>query len=134
MAIGLVAHYPFNGNANDESENGNNGTVYGAALIQDRSGNARGSYNFTTGQYIDINHSSNLNIIDSITISIWIYRELETIGWQSMICKGNSSGMNSPYALLLRNNKVSLLLNRSERLGTIDVYQLQMRFRFRNAL
>ena len=25
---GLVAHYPFNGNANDESANGNNGTVY----------------------------------------------------------------------------------------------------------
>ena len=25
---GLVAYYPFNGNADDESGNGNNGTVY----------------------------------------------------------------------------------------------------------
>jgi hypothetical protein len=29
---GLVAYYPFNGNANDESGNGNNGVVYGATL------------------------------------------------------------------------------------------------------
>jgi hypothetical protein len=29
---GLVAYYPFNGNANDASGNGNNGTVYGATL------------------------------------------------------------------------------------------------------
>jgi hypothetical protein len=29
---GLVAYYPFNGNANDESGNGNHGTVYGASM------------------------------------------------------------------------------------------------------
>jgi len=37
---GLVAYYPFNGNANDESGNGNNGTVNGATLTADRFGNA----------------------------------------------------------------------------------------------
>jgi len=37
---GLVAYYPFNGNANDESGNGNNGTVNGATLTTDRFGNA----------------------------------------------------------------------------------------------
>lgn len=30
ITTGLVAYYPFNGNANDASGNGNNGTVYGA--------------------------------------------------------------------------------------------------------
>jgi hypothetical protein len=43
---GLVAWYPFNGNANDESGNGNNGTVYGATLTTDRFGNANGAYSF----------------------------------------------------------------------------------------
>jgi hypothetical protein len=28
LTSGLVAYYPFNGNANDASGNGNNGTVY----------------------------------------------------------------------------------------------------------
>jgi hypothetical protein len=32
LTAGLVAYYPFNGNANDESGNGNNGTVFGGAI------------------------------------------------------------------------------------------------------
>jgi len=43
---GLVAYYPFNGNANDESGNGNNGTVNGATLTSDRFGNANSAYSF----------------------------------------------------------------------------------------
>ena len=35
---GLVGWWPFNGNANDESGNGNHGTVNGAALTSDRFG------------------------------------------------------------------------------------------------
>ncbi|NDA99298.1 MAG: hypothetical protein EBY31_08875 [Flavobacteriia bacterium] len=38
-ANGLVGWWPFNGNANDESGNGNNGTVNGATLTTDRNGN-----------------------------------------------------------------------------------------------
>jgi hypothetical protein len=33
---GLVGWWPFNGNANDESGNGNNGTENGATLTTDR--------------------------------------------------------------------------------------------------
>ena len=33
---GLVAWWPFSGNANDASGNGNNGTVNGATLTTDR--------------------------------------------------------------------------------------------------
>jgi len=43
---GLVAYYPFNGNANDLSVNGYNGTNNGAALTTDRFGNANNAYNF----------------------------------------------------------------------------------------
>ncbi len=52
---GLVAWYPFNGNANDESGNGNNGTVNGATLTADRFGNANSAYDFSgTGKYISL--------------------------------------------------------------------------------
>src|ERR1035441_3840764 len=40
---GLVAYYPFNGNANDQSGNGYNGIVNGAIPSRDRFGNAIGS-------------------------------------------------------------------------------------------
>ncbi len=52
---GLVAHYPFNGNANDESENGNDGTNYGATLVSDRFGNPNSAYQFdAVDDYINI--------------------------------------------------------------------------------
>jgi hypothetical protein len=43
---GLVGWWPFNGNANDESGNGNDGTVNGATLTQDRFGNSNNAYSF----------------------------------------------------------------------------------------
>lgn len=43
---GLVAWYPFTGNANDSSGNGNNGTVTGATLTTDRFGHTNSAYNF----------------------------------------------------------------------------------------
>ena len=43
---GLVAWYPFTGNANDSSGNGHNGTNYGATLTTDRNGNTNRAYSF----------------------------------------------------------------------------------------
>jgi hypothetical protein len=49
----LVAYYPFDGNANDESGNGNNGTVFGATLTTDRFGNPDSAYSFDgSGDFI----------------------------------------------------------------------------------
>ncbi|MCX6268119.1 MAG: T9SS type A sorting domain-containing protein, partial [Bacteroidetes bacterium] len=46
LQSGLVAYYPFNGNANDESGNGINCINYGALLTSDRFGNANSAYIF----------------------------------------------------------------------------------------
>jgi hypothetical protein len=43
---GLVGYWPFCGNANDESGNGNDGAVNGATLTEDRFGNANAAYGF----------------------------------------------------------------------------------------
>lgn len=43
---GLMAAWLFNGNANDESGNGNDGVVSGATLSADRHGNAESAYSF----------------------------------------------------------------------------------------
>lgn len=42
---GLVTYYPFDGDANDESGNHNNETVYGATLAVDRNGIPNSAYN-----------------------------------------------------------------------------------------
>ena len=42
---GLVGYWPFNGNANDESGNGNNGTVNGGvSSTSDRNGDANAAF------------------------------------------------------------------------------------------
>jgi formylglycine-generating enzyme required for sulfatase activity len=69
---GLVAYYPFNGNANDMSGNGNNGTVCGATLTTDRFGNPNSAYYFNgVDSYIDIPDNSSLNP-QEISISAWV--------------------------------------------------------------
>jgi hypothetical protein len=65
---GLVGYWPFNGNANDESGNGNNGTVNGATLTADRNGVANKAYSFDgVNNYI----SSNIGSINNVTIALW---------------------------------------------------------------
>jgi hypothetical protein len=66
---GLFGWWGFNGNANDESGNANNGTVNGATLTTDRFGNAGSAYDFD-GVDDDISVArSNLN---SFSVSSWV--------------------------------------------------------------
>ena len=70
---GLVGWWPFNGNANDESGNGNNGTVTGATLTTDRFGVANKAYSFN-GVTNNINiPNSNCGAFgqSSFTCSVW---------------------------------------------------------------
>ena len=46
LTDGLVAYYPFNGNANDATGNGHDGTVTGATLTTDRFGQPNAAYLF----------------------------------------------------------------------------------------
>jgi uncharacterized delta-60 repeat protein len=71
LSIGLVAYYPFDGNANDAIGT-NNGTVNGAVLTTDRFGNTNSAYSFDgVSRYISFN-SVPLNQTDNWTITAWI--------------------------------------------------------------
>ena len=74
VANGLVAYFPFNGNANDESGNGNNGIVYGASLISDKRGNLNKAYFFNgITDYIQIDNFNTINLgTSNFTFSCWI--------------------------------------------------------------
>jgi len=56
LQTGLIAFYPFCGNANDVTINGYNGTVTNATLTTDRFGNANSAYAFDAStSRIDVN-------------------------------------------------------------------------------
>ncbi len=72
---GLVGWWPFNANANDESGNGNNGTVNGATLTTDRFGNASNAYSFDgLDDFIELVQPffNGSNTVSDFTISLWI--------------------------------------------------------------
>ena len=70
---GLVAYYPFNGNANDEGANGNNGTVNGAATATNRFGTQDAAYSFNgTSGYISAANREYLRFgTNDFTFSVW---------------------------------------------------------------
>jgi uncharacterized protein (TIGR02145 family) len=98
---GLVGWWPFNGNANDESGNGNHGTVNGAILAADRFGNAGKAYSFDgNGDYLNIAYSSTISPIIG-TVSGWL-KTYSSIPHQSLIF-GQSHGRPQ---LFVNNGKV----------------------------
>ncbi len=70
---GLVACYPFNGNADDGSGNSNHGTVYGATLRSDRFGNANSAYWFDgVDDYIKILSGPDIQGASQVTLTAWV--------------------------------------------------------------
>lgn len=72
LSNGLMAWYPFNNNATDNSGNGYNGTVFGATLTNDRFGNSNSAYHFdgVAGTHIQTTYPGVLGNT-SRSISIW---------------------------------------------------------------
>ena len=99
---GLVAWYPFNGNANDESSNTNDGTVNGAMLTTDRFGNTDAAYSFDgVNDLIDCGNISALNGIPEMTISAW-FRSSGNVFYSRIIGKeldqDNMEGFTIQYS------------------------------------
>ena len=108
LSLGLVAYYPFNGNANDESGNGNNGTVYGASLAADRFGKVNSAYAYgDLSQYVlcpDVFDYKNRSV------SVW-FNSAGLTNSQLIYCYDNTGLVYGFDQLeLVNNNGVSQLV------------------------
>jgi hypothetical protein len=120
---GLVAYYPFNGNANDATGNGNNGTLIGTDWIfgTDRFGNTQNALFLNTtstpsvtlnGAYVSAPRSAALDFSSDFTLSVWVDYES---GWtnqqETLISDGNDGfgyidfGINPGLEALGGNDK-----------------------------
>jgi hypothetical protein len=89
---GLVAYFPFNGNAKDESGNGNDGEVKGATLTKDRHRNVNAAYEFAvSNSHINIPESDTLKP-KRLTLNTWVYLSKDGIDepWHIMGIHGSS--------------------------------------------
>jgi Concanavalin A-like lectin/glucanases superfamily/Secretion system C-terminal sorting domain/PQQ-like domain len=97
---GLVAYYPFNGNANDESGNGNNGTNNGGVLTQDRQSNNNSAYYFSgagcSPHIAATINTNNVNTSGKVTIAFWIQRKGDGCGGPRFLQFGTGEDENNP--------------------------------------
>jgi len=107
---GLVGYWPFNGNANDESGNGNNGTVNGAVLVSDRKGASNKAYSFDgINDVISIPDNSTFET-NRHSISFWIkYSNLPSSRFD-ILGKDNSSGNRQFIVQLESTGKIRTAL------------------------
>jgi hypothetical protein len=99
---GLVGYWPFNGNANDESGNGNHGTVNGATLTSDRNGGAGKAYSFDgVNDFIKCNYGGpSGNPV--LTLSFWIKSSQSTYG--HLIGYGSNAGSGQDIRVFINGN------------------------------
>lgn len=113
---GLVAFYPFNGNAQDLSGYNNHGTVFGAIPVSDRFGNANSAFLFDgIDDHIDVPHSP-LLLSGDITLSAWIKTEYagnKFIVTKKPLCDSDENG----YGLLLRTGSYVAFVVGTECIG-----------------
>ena len=88
-----VGYWPFNGNADDESGNGNNGIVNGPILASDRFNNPNSAYYFDgVNDFINCGNNSICNEYTEFTLTIWIKPEIEWVNYNLQNFVGNMNG------------------------------------------
>ncbi|MFN5629181.1 MAG: hypothetical protein ACK48W_07830, partial [Bacteroidota bacterium] len=100
---GLVGWWPFTGNANDESGNGNHAVVNAALLTSDRTGNANTAYSFNGSNAYLHGNASTFPSGDR-TIALWFYTTNINVGSAGMQTFGYGGGLCGQSWLMHMDN------------------------------
>jgi hypothetical protein len=129
---GLVAYYPFNGNANDASGNGFNATINGAQLTSDRSNNANSAYYFNGNAGISAIADSRFSL-SQFTLCGWIKGSTYTNTLPRIVAVGKAGIATHYYSLLYANGNWGGALDTTKRLiffnaSTLDPMNYELQF------
>ena len=113
---GLVAYYPFNGNAKDESKNGNDSVSTNATLTNDRFGTPASafSFRFSDKRFIECNDATLPAGNSPRTVTLWFTdghpqsRRSEKFSPRGLFAYGGESAESRFYGISLRDGELSL--------------------------
>lgn len=98
--VGLIACYPFNGNANDQTGNGNHGVASNVVPTADRFGNPNSAYFFNgNNSIIRVPPHSSLQPTNTLSISVWVRTEPKSLvppTWSFIVTYRNDNYV-APY-------------------------------------
>ena len=111
LNVGLVAHYTFDGNANDISGNKLHGVLHGPVLTSDRFGKVNSAYQFDgVDDYIDLStNAASFNIAKPASLSFWV-KTREDIP-QTVFSMCNKAASDSVISGIYLGNGVTQWLN-----------------------
>jgi hypothetical protein len=122
LCDGLIALYPMNGDPNDVSVGGNNGTVDGATLTEDRFGNANSAYSFNGSSKITVPDSDSFINQSQFTVGAWVKWESGkgTIVQQGGWCPNTATNFKgSSFGFIIGDDKLKMSVNS----GTGNYYE-----------
>jgi hypothetical protein len=99
---GLLAWFPFNGNANDESGNGNDAVANTAQLTTDVKGNTNKAYQFdaSLGQYIKCTNVNMPKLKSNRTFSMWLKPDAAITSAETMTSFGYGAQVSGAAQML----------------------------------
>ena len=90
---GLVAHYAFEGNAED-SASGHHGDVYGATWTQGMTGLA---LRLDGDDYVEVADDAAFDMTEAVSVAAWVNLEAVNADWLGIVTKGDSTWRLSTY-------------------------------------
>ncbi|HNU52080.1 MAG TPA: immunoglobulin domain-containing protein, partial [Verrucomicrobiota bacterium] len=110
FAVGLIAYYPFNGNANDESGNGNNGSAHNAVLTGDRFNATASAYAFNgANAYVSAPNRDYLSFPEGGDFSIGVWAAFDSEPTPNMYFLGCDNGPGDHPKWILQYGQLGLL-------------------------
>jgi formylglycine-generating enzyme required for sulfatase activity len=113
---GLIAYYPFNGNAKDESGNGNGSFITRAKLTNDRFGTPANAFSFlfSDNQFMEVNDATLPAGNSPRTVSLWFTdghpqsRRSEDFSPRGLFAYGGKRAESAFYGVSLQDGELSL--------------------------
>jgi len=105
---GLVACYPFDGDAKDYSGNGNDGTPFGNVLYVDGKVGRAAQFD-GTGSYVSLGTNSSLKMENAVTLATWV-KPLLLPDRAANVISDHSMSFNNGKILRLQESRVEFLL------------------------
>ena len=97
----LMGHWTFDGNTEDSSDNQNHGNLVGGEFVADREGNSASAlYLDGIADHVIVPHDDSLNVVDQLSVSMWLKIESFSNIWSPVFQKGQNSITGENTALM----------------------------------
>ncbi len=91
---GLIAYYPYSGNANDHSGRNHHATSHGATNVADRFGTSAEAVSLDgVADYLETPYHADFDITNELTISCWIRHDADPACYEDIMMKGTAYGL-----------------------------------------